>query len=88
VTLIVVGNSDGQRRCDARCHNASEAKCDCVCGGRNHGLGAGALHAQMARLLGEEVASALERCSTEQAMALLARRMASGQRLLIPEARA
>lgn len=39
-TLIAVYNSEGcQGRCDARCYNAAEPECDCVCGGRNHGAG-------------------------------------------------
>lgn len=38
-TLITVGNSDGERRCDARCYDATEPECDCVCGGINHGKG-------------------------------------------------
>lgn len=39
-TILTVGNSDGERRCDAKCHNATEPDCDCVCGGRYHGAGA------------------------------------------------
>lgn len=40
MTLIRVTNHDGsQRRCDARCHNAKQPTCDCVCGGMNHGVG-------------------------------------------------
>jgi hypothetical protein len=39
VTLITFGNSVGTRRCDARCHDATEPNCDCICGGRNHGVG-------------------------------------------------
>lgn len=40
-TLITIGNSDGQRRCDAKCYDAVTpvADCDCCCGGRNHGAG-------------------------------------------------
>ena len=38
-TLITAGNSEGSRRCDARCYNAKGPKCDCICGGRNHGAG-------------------------------------------------
>jgi hypothetical protein len=42
-TLIAVYTS---QRCvgryDARCHNATKPSCDCVCGGRYHGLGAAA----------------------------------------------
>jgi len=41
-TLIIAGNSNGTRRCDARCHNAASVDCDCVCGGRYHGAGANA----------------------------------------------
>ncbi len=39
VTLLSVGNSEGERRCDARCHEATEPDCDCICGGRYHGHG-------------------------------------------------
>jgi hypothetical protein len=38
-TLITVGNSEGQRSCDAKCYDATGPQCDCVCGGRNHGVG-------------------------------------------------
>lgn len=39
-TLIAAYNSDGCiGRCDARCHNAKGAKCTCICGGKNHGVG-------------------------------------------------
>lgn len=27
----------GEFRCDAKCYNAKEPKCNCICGGRNHG---------------------------------------------------
>jgi len=27
------------RRCDARCFAAIHGKCNCICGGRNHGVG-------------------------------------------------
>jgi hypothetical protein len=34
------GNSEGEKgRCDAKCHNATEPHCDCMCGGRYHGAG-------------------------------------------------
>jgi hypothetical protein len=34
------GNSSGQTgRCDAKCYDAQGQKCDCCCGGRNHGVG-------------------------------------------------
>ena len=39
-TLIAVYNSEGRvGRCDARCYEAAEPDCDCICGGRNHGAG-------------------------------------------------
>ena len=40
MTLIHVGNSSGNvGRCDAKCYNAQDEHCDCVCGGANHGKG-------------------------------------------------
>ena len=40
MTLIAVYNSEGcVGRCDARCYEAAEPDCDCICGGRNHGAG-------------------------------------------------
>lgn len=38
-TLLIVGNSEGSLRCDAKCHEAEQSECDCCCGGRYHGLG-------------------------------------------------
>jgi hypothetical protein len=39
-TLISVWNSEGcVGRCDAKCYDAAEPECDCICGGRNHGAG-------------------------------------------------
>ncbi len=39
-TLISYQSSGGdQGRCDAKCYDAEEAECDCICGGRNHGAG-------------------------------------------------
>jgi hypothetical protein len=39
-TLIAVYNSDGcQGRCNAKCYEAREPECECICGGRNHGAG-------------------------------------------------
>jgi hypothetical protein len=26
-------------RCDAKCYDAKEPDCDCICGGKNHGAG-------------------------------------------------
>jgi len=39
-TLIEVQNLRAAiRRCDTRCYNAAHPRCDCVCGGLNHGVG-------------------------------------------------
>jgi hypothetical protein len=39
-TLIAVCTSDGcEGRCDAKCYDAQQEACDCICGGRNHGAG-------------------------------------------------
>ena len=39
-TLIAVYNSEGcVGRCDAKCYEAQEPECDCICGARNHGAG-------------------------------------------------
>lgn len=54
-TAIAVYNSEGcVGRCDARCHNATDPACDCICGGRLHGVGAQNAVAQNTRdLLGD-----------------------------------
>lgn len=39
-TLIAVYNKSGcVGRCDAKCYDAKNPECDCICGGRNHGAG-------------------------------------------------
>lgn len=39
-TLISSYNSEGcVGRCDAKCYDASEPDCTCICQGRNHGKG-------------------------------------------------
>jgi hypothetical protein len=38
--LLSVYNSDGcVGRCDAKCYEAHEPECKCICGGKNHGAG-------------------------------------------------
>jgi hypothetical protein len=40
VTLISYSNSSGEQgRCDAKCYDATQPECDCICGGANHGAG-------------------------------------------------
>lgn len=39
MTVMSWGNSEGTKgRCDAKCHNATEPTCTCMCGGRYHGV--------------------------------------------------
>jgi len=39
-TMIAVYDSNGCiGRCDAKCHEAEQPECDCICGGVNHGVG-------------------------------------------------
>lgn len=39
-TLIAVHGVGGRiKRCDARCYDAHETECDCVCRRLNHGVG-------------------------------------------------
>ena len=39
-TLIAVYTSDGLvGRCDAKCYEATQPTCECICGGHNHGAG-------------------------------------------------
>ena len=41
--MILLEEKDGDGnvlgRCDARCYDAAEPRCVCICGGKNHGLG-------------------------------------------------
>ena len=53
VTLLRVTTSDGTRRCDARCYNAKRPNCDCICGGRNHGVGREQAHENMRALVAD-----------------------------------
>lgn len=38
-TLITADTISGRLVCNARCYNATRPDCDCICGGRNHGVG-------------------------------------------------
>lgn len=38
VTVMTWGNSEGTKgRCDAKCHDAADPECHCMCRGRYHG---------------------------------------------------
>lgn len=68
-TLLI--DSAGDRRCDAKCHQAAEPGCDCVCEGRYHGrTTAGAREAirrdLAAGLFAGELAH-IARCLTDEA---------------------
>ncbi len=41
MTTLITAENPGKwsRRCDAKCHMATEPACDCICGGRYHGKG-------------------------------------------------
>lgn len=40
MTLIALYTSEGcVGRCDAKCYDATEPSCNCICGGKNHGAG-------------------------------------------------
>ncbi len=38
-TILTVGNSEGERTCNAKCYDAKGPVCTCCCGGKNHGVG-------------------------------------------------
>ena len=67
-TVMRWGNSEGEKgRCDAKCHNATEPECDCMCGGRYHGAGlkAGELDRRVAEDWEHVVERAKERAAAE-----------------------
>ncbi len=38
-TLISqLSSSGGRRHCNEQCYNAKSKSCECICGGRNHGV--------------------------------------------------
>jgi len=43
-TIIYEETSEGKRRCDARCHQARDTNCRCICGGAYHGCARGFDH--------------------------------------------
>jgi hypothetical protein len=38
-TVITYKSGNFVRRCDAHCHMAKGDSCECICNGRNHGVG-------------------------------------------------
>lgn len=56
VTLMSWGNSEGTKgRCDAKCHNAKDPDCDCMCGGRYHGGASDGTLSERVKQYGEEI---------------------------------
>src|SRR6266481_2078487 len=41
MSTLMASRSPGRHRrsCNAKCYNAKRPECDCMCGGRNHGVG-------------------------------------------------
>ena len=59
--LLEVRNSDGiVGRCDAKCYDATEPRCRCVCQGTNHGKGELVACAQTRDLLGAYEGASVE----------------------------
>ena len=55
-TLIAAYNSEGCiGQCDAKCHNATQPRCTCICGGVNHGVGLARAQANMLAFAPEKV---------------------------------
>lgn len=44
-----------QRRCDAKCHNATKPRCRCICGGVNHGVGFDQARANTRKITDEQL---------------------------------
>ncbi len=44
------GKRIASRRCDARCYNGEHDHCNCICGGKNHGVGYHQALAQLTEL--------------------------------------
>lgn len=74
-TIMTQGDNEGSRRCDARCHTAKAPVCDCVCGGRYHGVGSSAAaQEQLTRdWLGDELTDAFKAAVTPREKARLTR---------------
>lgn len=53
VATLIDAQGAGAGRCDAKCYDAQHEKCECVCGGMNHGMGASMARDNTAQLAGE-----------------------------------
>lgn len=39
MTTLIYAEGAVNGRCDAKCYDATSADCNCICGGKNHGVG-------------------------------------------------
>ena len=65
-TVMSWGDTEGEHgRCDAKCHEAHDLICDCMCGGRFHGaaLQDGGLERALAEFGDEVLAGARDRAA-------------------------
>lgn len=53
MTTLIHAQGAGAGRCDAKCYDAQHDECHCVCGGMNHGMGAGIARDNTAQLAGK-----------------------------------
>ena len=53
MTTLIHAQGAGAGRCDAKCYDAQFPKCECVCGGLNHGAGLNAAKDNTTNLAGE-----------------------------------
>ncbi|MGC4115842.1 MAG: hypothetical protein QM765_14850 [Myxococcales bacterium] len=78
-TVMSWGDSEGEQgRCDAKCHEARDLVCTCMCGGLLHGKGLepGGLERALAEL-GDEVLAGAKARAGEAGMELKAASVAS-----------
>jgi len=59
-TITVYCNGVAVGRCDARCHEAKNAECNCICGGAYHGVGTKAAIEDRFDLSAEEILKDLD----------------------------
>lgn len=60
--IAVYKGSDLVGRCDARCHEAKEPECHCICGGAYHGVGSVSAAAGRFDLTDDEILEGLRNC--------------------------
>jgi hypothetical protein len=61
---VLISDSNG-RKCDGRCYDAKNPRCDCICGGKNHGVGLRRAIEQTREVVDEAAGHKLGRLFTE-----------------------